>query len=47
MSALIAQTLPGVPTLQVIDNHITVQDAAVVRGYNIQYLLRRLRAGKQ
>ena len=31
---------------QVIDNHITVQEAAEITGYNVQYLRRLLRAGK-
>ena len=40
------QTLSENPTLQVIDNHITVQAAAEITGYNVQYLRRLLRAGK-
>ena len=46
MSALNPQTLPDIPTFQVIDNHITVQEAATNTGYNAQYLRRRLRARK-
>ena len=34
------------PTQQIIDNHITVQEAAEITGYNVQYLRRLLRAGK-
>jgi excisionase family DNA binding protein len=40
------QTLSETPTLQVIDNHITVQEASEITGYNAQYLRRLLRAGK-
>ena len=29
-----------------IDRHVTVQSAAVLTGYNIQYLRRMLRSGK-
>ena len=46
MSALSKQTLSEISTLQVIHNHITVQEAAEVTGYNTQYLRRLLRAGK-
>ena len=40
------QTLSENPALQVIQNHITVQEAAEITGYNAQYLRRILRAGK-
>lgn len=46
MSALNTQTLSEISTLQVIDNHITVKEAAKITCYNIQYLRRILRAGK-
>ncbi|MGD9092089.1 MAG: helix-turn-helix domain-containing protein [Anaerolineales bacterium] len=46
MSALSPKTLSENPTFQVIDNHITVQEAAEITGYNVQYLRRLLRAGK-
>ena len=46
MSALNTKTLPDIPTFQVIDNHITVQEAAEITGYNAQYLRRLLRAEK-
>jgi hypothetical protein len=37
MISLNTQTLSEIPTLQVIDNHITVQEAAEITGYNAQY----------
>jgi len=40
------QTLSEIPSLQVIDNHISVQEAAEIPGYNAQYLRRLLRLGK-
>jgi len=46
MSALNSQILTEISSLQVIDNHITVQEAAEITGYNAQYLRRLLRAGK-
>ena len=46
MSSLNTQTLSEIPTLQVIHNHITVQEAAEITGYNTQYLRRILRARK-
>ena len=46
MSALNANTFFQTPIQQVIDNHITVQVAAEITGYNVQYLRRLLRAGK-
>jgi excisionase family DNA binding protein len=48
MSALNPSTQPlsDKPTLQVIDNHITVQEASEITGYNVQYLRRLLRAEK-
>ena len=33
-------------TVKVLENHISVKSAAVITGYNIQYLRRILRAGK-
>ena len=48
MSALNTNTqiLSENPTLQIIQNHITVQEAAEITGYNVQYLRRILRAGR-
>ena len=46
MNFLNTQSLSQISTLQVIDNHITVQEAAEITGYNIQYLRRLLRTGK-
>jgi excisionase family DNA binding protein len=46
MSALSPKTLSENPTFQIIDNHITVQEAAEITGYNVQYLRRLLRAEK-
>ena len=46
MSSFNQQTLPNFQTQQVIDNHITVQEAATITGYNVQYLRRLLRAEK-
>jgi len=46
MNFLNTQSLSQFSTLQVIDNHITVQEAAEITGYNIQYLRRLLRNGK-
>ena len=44
--ALNTQILPDIPTFQIIDNHITVQGASEITGYNVQYLRRLLRAEK-
>jgi excisionase family DNA binding protein len=46
MSALNTQLHPNIPTDQVIVNHISIQAAAEVSGYNRQYLRRLMRAGK-
>jgi excisionase family DNA binding protein len=46
MIALNSAILSEVPAERVIQNHITVQMAAEISGYNIQYLRRLLRAGK-
>ncbi len=46
MSSINTQTLSQISTLQVIDNHIIVQEAAEITGYNVQYLRRLLRLGK-
>ena len=46
MSALNTQIPTIFPTQQVIVNHISVQAATEISGYNAQYLRRLLRAGK-
>jgi hypothetical protein len=46
MSAFNTQVLPRFLTEQVIVNHISVQAATKISGYNTQYLRRLLRAGK-
>ncbi len=46
MSALNTQTLSKISSDQVIINHISVQAATEISGYNTQYLRRLLRAGK-
>jgi excisionase family DNA binding protein len=46
MSSFNQQTLSNFQTQQVINNHITVQEAAEITGYNVQYLRRLLRAEK-
>jgi hypothetical protein len=46
MSALNTQISPNLSTDQVIVNHISVQAATEMSGYNAQYLRRLLRAGK-
>ena len=46
MSALNTQTPTILSTEQVIVNHISVQAATEISGYNAQYLRRLLRAGK-
>ena len=42
MIALNTHTLFDIPIQQVIDNHITVKEAAEITGYNAQYLRRLL-----
>ncbi|MFC2055944.1 helix-turn-helix domain-containing protein [Chloroflexota bacterium] len=46
MNSLNTKSLSQISTLQIINNHITVQEAAEITGYNIQYLRRLLRAEK-
>ena len=46
MSALNTQIPTNLSTEQVIVNHISVQAATEISGYNSQYLRRLLRAGK-
>jgi len=46
MSALNTPTPTILSTEQVIVNHISVQAATEISGYNVQYLRRLLRAGK-
>jgi hypothetical protein len=46
MSALNTKTHTILSTKQVIVNHISVQAATEISGYNAQYLRRLLRAGK-
>ena len=46
MNAFNTQILPKLQTEQVIANHISIQAAGEISGYNIQYLRRLLRAGK-
>ncbi|MFC1879344.1 helix-turn-helix domain-containing protein [Chloroflexota bacterium] len=46
MSSFNPQQLSQFPYQQVINNHLTVQTAAEITGYNIQYLRRLLRANK-
>ncbi len=46
MSAFNTQIPTNLSTEQVIVNHISVQAANEISGYNVQYLRRLLRAGK-
>jgi len=46
MNFFYTQVLPQLSSESVIDNHITIQMAAEISGYNAQYLRRLLRAGK-
>ena len=46
MYSLNTQNVSEFSTTQVINNHITVQEAAEITGYNTQYLRRLLRARK-
>jgi len=46
MSAFNRQVLPQISSEQVIENHISVQSATRISGYNVQYLRRLLRVGK-
>ena len=46
MSAFNTQVTSQLSTKQVIVNHISVQAATEISGYNAQYLRRLLRAGK-
>ena len=46
MSALNTQILTNLSTEQVIVNHVSVEAATEISGYNAQYLRRLLRAGK-
>jgi len=46
MSAFNTQVISQLSTRQVIVNHISVQAATEISGYNTQYLRRLLRAGK-
>jgi len=46
MNVLNTQNISQLSTTKVINNHITVQEAAEITGYNIQYLRRLLRARK-
>jgi excisionase family DNA binding protein len=46
MYSLNTQNLSNFSATKVINNHITVQEAAEITGYNIQYLRRLLRKGK-
>ena len=46
MYSLNTKKLYHISTTQVIDNHITVQKAAEITGYNIQYIRRLLRVRK-
>jgi hypothetical protein len=46
MSALNTQIFTILSTEQVVVNHISVQSATEISGYNAQYLRRLLRAGK-
>jgi hypothetical protein len=46
MSALNTQIPTNLSTEQVIANHISVQAATEISGYNAQYLRRLLRTGK-
>ena len=45
MNVFNIQTLPHFSTEQIIANHISVQTATEISGYNAQYLRRLLRAG--
>jgi hypothetical protein len=46
MSALNTQIPTNLSTEQVIVNHVSVQAATVISGYNARYLRRLLRSGK-
>jgi hypothetical protein len=46
MSALNTQIPTNLSTEQAIVNHVSVESAAEISGYNSQYLRRLLRAGK-
>jgi hypothetical protein len=46
MIAFNTQVFPQLYTNQVIDNHVPIQTAAEISGYNAQYLRRLLRAGR-
>lgn len=46
MSFFNTRVVPQISKQRVIYNHITVQMAAEISGYNAQYLRRLLRAGK-
>ncbi|MFC2055693.1 hypothetical protein ACFLV7_15560 [Chloroflexota bacterium] len=46
MCSLNTENLSNFSTTKVINNHITVQEAAKITGYNIQYLRRLLRIRK-
>ena len=46
MSVFNTQVVPQISIASVIDNHITIQMAAGISGYNAQYLRRLLRTGK-
>ena len=46
MSSLIKLNQFKLPTSQVIENHITVNNACEVTGYNSHYFRRLLRAGR-
>ena len=46
MSAFNTQILPKLQSKKVIANHISIQEAGKISGYNVQYLRRLLRAGK-
>ena len=46
MSAFNTQIPTNLSTEQVIANHISVEQATTISGYNTQYLRRLLRAGK-
>ena len=46
MSALNTQIITNLSTEQAIVNHVSVESATEISGYNVQYLRRLLRAGK-
>ena len=46
MNFLNSQNLSQISTTKVINNHIAVQEAAEITGYNVQYLRRLLRTRK-